>query len=776
MRTEDGYFIDKCLNKEPAAFGLLVEKYKSGIYALAYAKLGNFHDAEDITQEVFLKAYQKLRTLRRGDNFHAWLYAITSNLCKNFLRSQSRRPDRELIANQAPKNNADSSMAAYHKASLYEPLYEALEELPEIHRQVLTLYYLGGMSSREIAQFLGMSESTINMRLSRARARLKAEMLEMLGTKKLRPGFTLHIEEMIQQTKIQPVQKAPWLPWGLSLATGLFFVLLNLGPTQISLNPIRAWASHPIPSEIRIMQIGEIPVDAVKIDKIFVFGHEREKHEFRGTPRRPKPQNAARALASVEEPVEPTQTPMLALADETSKASSRGHTVVFPDDLLMGTLYVRDRGWKADLWQKGFMKKLGFQNQETREGWQKLGPAQGSVTVPEGKELRLEVARLAADDLSWLATLKPNDLQRIDLAHLANNSELGHLKKLTGMKALSFKAANLRHAGMVHIKGLEGLEELDLSDTYVTNAGLRHLREMRHLKRLDLRETSISAPGLVHIVNLRSLESLHLPSFIGDRALAQLSTLTSLKQLDLGDTQISDAGLAHLKGLVNLQWLDLGVRSISDAGLVHLKGLVNLQWLNLQGTSISDVGLAHLKGLTNLHGLYLASRDITNAGLAHLSGLTKLQWLDLESNGHITSEALAHLKDIPLRGITLTVTQMDDTALAHLGEISTLEILTMWSDRITDAGVAHLQKLKSLQYLVLGAQLGDEGLAHLAGLTELRFMAIHGSEISDAGMVHLARLTNLQVLGLDSTRISDEGVAHLTGLTKLHTNYGSISY
>ena len=173
MRTEDGYFIDKCLNKEPAAFGLLVEKYKSGIYALAYAKLGNFHDAEDITQEVFLKAYQKLRTLRRGDNFHAWLYAITSNLCKNFLRSQSRQPDRELIANQAPKNNADSSMAAYHKASLYEPLYDALEELPEIHRQVLTLYYLGGMSSLEIAQFLGMSESTINMRLSRARDRVR---------------------------------------------------------------------------------------------------------------------------------------------------------------------------------------------------------------------------------------------------------------------------------------------------------------------------------------------------------------------------------------------------------------------------------------------------------------------------------------------------------------------------------------------------------------------------------------------------------------------------
>ena len=82
MRTEDGYIIHKCLNGDKAAFGLLVDKYKASIYALAYSKLGNFHDAEDVTQEAFVKAYQKLRTLRRWDSFLAWLYSITSNICK----------------------------------------------------------------------------------------------------------------------------------------------------------------------------------------------------------------------------------------------------------------------------------------------------------------------------------------------------------------------------------------------------------------------------------------------------------------------------------------------------------------------------------------------------------------------------------------------------------------------------------------------------------------------------------------------------------------------
>ena len=102
MRTEYGYIINKCLNGEKEAFGFLVDKYKSSVYAFAYSKLWNFHDAEDITQEVFIKAFRKLHTLKRWDSFLAWLYSITSNLCKNFIRSKFNRPDHEFIAEQEP--------------------------------------------------------------------------------------------------------------------------------------------------------------------------------------------------------------------------------------------------------------------------------------------------------------------------------------------------------------------------------------------------------------------------------------------------------------------------------------------------------------------------------------------------------------------------------------------------------------------------------------------------------------------------------------------------
>ena len=72
VRTEDGYIVSKCLNGESEALGLLVDKYKESIYAFVYAKLRdrgsrNFQDAQDVTQEVFIKAYKKLRSLRRTD-------------------------------------------------------------------------------------------------------------------------------------------------------------------------------------------------------------------------------------------------------------------------------------------------------------------------------------------------------------------------------------------------------------------------------------------------------------------------------------------------------------------------------------------------------------------------------------------------------------------------------------------------------------------------------------------------------------------------------------
>ena len=232
MRTEDGHIIQKCLDGDAAAFGLLVDKYKGSVYALAYAKLGNFHDAQDITQEVFLKAYRKLRTLKRWDKFLSWLYAITSNACKDFFRSKASRPDAEYIADQEKERLDNISIDSHHEDEIHQTLREALSELPEIHRQVLTLHYLGGMSCKEIALFLGVSPHAIAMRLNRARSKLRKEMLTMMHTtfdgQKLHSAFTLRIVEAIQRTRVQPNPQAPAVPIGIALVSLLTISMLCL--------------------------------------------------------------------------------------------------------------------------------------------------------------------------------------------------------------------------------------------------------------------------------------------------------------------------------------------------------------------------------------------------------------------------------------------------------------------------------------------------------------------------------------------------------------------
>ena len=294
MRTEDGYLIHKCLNGEPEAFGFLVDKYKTSVYAFAYSQLWNFHDAEDITQEVFLQAFRKLHTLKHWDSFRAWLYVITSNLCKKFIRKN--HPDGEFFSAQDANPFDYYSMNSYQEKQIHELLHEALDPLPEMYRQVLTLYYIGGLSGKEIAQFLGTSPSTIRQRLSRARAKLKKEMLDMMSKTyeqhKLQPSFTFQIVEMVKQIKIQPAPRStPLLPFGLSAATGIILTALMFSSHLISLTPLGALLGSPLPSETKVMETGELPVDVLEISEITFLSSEQGDDDG-GVAKLPNPQNA----------------------------------------------------------------------------------------------------------------------------------------------------------------------------------------------------------------------------------------------------------------------------------------------------------------------------------------------------------------------------------------------------------------------------------------------------------------------------------------------------
>ena len=303
MHTGDGHIVRQCLSGSTEAFALLVDKYKERIFALVYAKIGQFQDAEDITQDVFLNAYKKLSTLRRWDNFYPWLYSIAANRCKDFHYAQKRKVDVTHLADHDEIQRAD--MKAHWENLRDEQLHEALASLPEMHRQVLVLRYMAGMKSKEIAQTLRVSPNTIDQRLVRARAKLKTalseEMIPMIRTafaeRKLQPGFTPRVVELISNAKIQTAPHKTALPLGLSAAGGLILLLLSLSLPHSPLYPLGEWLGGSLPLKTHVVEDGDLPVDA-EATRVAILGAEGEAGDFGG---RPEPLKTLAAIGQTEE-------------------------------------------------------------------------------------------------------------------------------------------------------------------------------------------------------------------------------------------------------------------------------------------------------------------------------------------------------------------------------------------------------------------------------------------------------------------------------------------
>jgi RNA polymerase sigma factor (sigma-70 family) len=290
MLTDDGSIIHACLNGESEAFGILVDKYKAGIYAFAYSKLGDFQDAQDVTQEVFLESYKNLHSLRRWESFSFWLYRMASTLCKKFIQKRAKYPDSEHFEDLSSQSLANPSMNSYRENVLHESVHDALNSLPETYREVLMLHYFVGMDSKEIAKALGTSPTAIRMRISRAREQLKEEMLNMMGTafnqQRLQASFTFRIVEAVKRIKIHPVSQMKGLPWGISLATGLLIAFLSINPTLSLFNHVGTPIFAPLPVESKVLKVGEIPVDVVKVSNISIISNLMGKGKG-GEPKQP---------------------------------------------------------------------------------------------------------------------------------------------------------------------------------------------------------------------------------------------------------------------------------------------------------------------------------------------------------------------------------------------------------------------------------------------------------------------------------------------------------
>ena len=191
MKNEDVDLIQRVLSGDENAFTALVEKHRKWIHSLAWREIGDFHAAQEITQDTFIQAHKSLPSLRDPKRFSGWLHVIAKRQCIEWLRrkpmmmqSLDAMPEAEL-ERLSYLRYLDEEQAQASRDGLREVVERLLQKLPVGERSVMVLHYYKGLTCEEVSALLDVSLNTVKSRLYRARKRLETEesmLRETLGT------------------------------------------------------------------------------------------------------------------------------------------------------------------------------------------------------------------------------------------------------------------------------------------------------------------------------------------------------------------------------------------------------------------------------------------------------------------------------------------------------------------------------------------------------------------------------------------------------------------
>ena len=269
-REDDVQLIRSILSGDDTAFSVLVRKHQKSIHALAWRKVGDFHAAEEITQDTFFQAYKNLAKLRNPNQFAGWAYVIANRLClrwlkknKSVMQSLEDTPVEEVnkFSHTRYVSEQRETEAIEHRHELVKKL---LAKLPESERTVVTLHYLGEMTAKEIGKFLGVSVNTIKSRLRRGIKRLQDQGEEFLVRETLGGiPFPSHVTERIMRqvadvSPTAPPVGKPLVPW-VAFGTTAVLILLMLGASNQILARFQKPYSFEAASE-RTIEIVDAPI------------------------------------------------------------------------------------------------------------------------------------------------------------------------------------------------------------------------------------------------------------------------------------------------------------------------------------------------------------------------------------------------------------------------------------------------------------------------------------------------------------------------------------
>ncbi len=270
-RETDVQLIHSTLSGNDEAFSTLVRNHQKSIHALAWRKVGDFQIAEEITQDTFLQAYRNLAQLKNPNQFAGWIYVIANRLCLKRLQEKTSvipsledTPMEEVDKFSYTRYVSDQreSEAFEHRHELVKKL---LAKLPESERTVVTLHYLGEMTTKEIGKFLGVSVNTIKSRLRRGIKRLQKQgeetlVRETLGSIQVPADITERIMRQVAEINptVSPPVGKPLLPWA-AFGTAVVLVLLMLSASNQILARFQKPYSFEAKSE-RTIEIVDAPI------------------------------------------------------------------------------------------------------------------------------------------------------------------------------------------------------------------------------------------------------------------------------------------------------------------------------------------------------------------------------------------------------------------------------------------------------------------------------------------------------------------------------------